>query len=79
MHINEAIREIIYLKRINQTKLAEHLGLTRQNVNKRLNQQNPQLQTVAQLVEALGYEVVLQPKGGHIGKDEQIPIDFEEL
>ena len=75
MYINEALKEVMHIRRVSQTQLADALGVTRQNMNKRMVQKNPQIQTIGEMFALMGYELVLQPVGSHIAAHDQIVID----
>lgn len=58
--INEQIKSIIASENISQTELAKRMGCTRQNINDKLNDGNMYLNTAENLLEAIGYRLVIQ-------------------
>lgn len=58
--INEQIKGIISSENISQTELAKRMGCTRQNINDKLNNGNMYLNTAENLLEAIGYRLVIQ-------------------
>nr|WP_286080831.1 helix-turn-helix domain-containing protein [Parablautia intestinalis] len=58
--INEQIKGIISSENISQTELAKRMGCTRQNINDKLNDGNMYLNTAVNLLEAIGYRLVIQ-------------------
>ena len=58
--INEQIKGIISSENISQTELAKRMGCTRQNINDKLNDGNMYLNTEVNLLEAIGYRLVIQ-------------------
>ncbi|MDE6388937.1 MAG: helix-turn-helix domain-containing protein [Lachnospiraceae bacterium] len=58
--INEQIKGIIASENISQTELAKRMGCTRQNINDKLNDGNMYLNTAENLLEAIGYKLVIQ-------------------
>ena len=58
--INKQIKGIISSENISQTELAKRMGCTRQNINDKLNDGNMYLNTAVNLLEAIGYRLVIQ-------------------
>lgn len=58
--INEQIKGIISSENISQTELAKRMGCTRQNINDKLNDGNMYLNTAENLLESIGYRLVIQ-------------------
>ena len=58
--INEQIKGIISSENISQTELAKRMGCTRQNINDKLNDGTMYLNTAVNLLEAIGYRLVIQ-------------------
>lgn len=58
--INEQIKGIIVSENISQTELAKRMGCTRQNINGMLNGDGMYLNTAENLLEAIGYRLVIQ-------------------
>ena len=58
--INEQIKGIISSENISQTELAKRMGCTRQNINDKLDDGNMYLNTAVNLLEAIGYRLVIQ-------------------
>lgn len=58
----EMIRNAIEAEGLNQKKLAEKMGVTRQNVSDFLNRARKSMRfdSFAKMAEALGYEVILR-------------------
>ena len=62
MKINEAIRKIMKIKGVTQTQMKETLGYKSQsNVAGRLKS-DMQMSNVVEFLNALNYEIVIQPK-----------------
>lgn len=60
----EAIREILEIENLNQRKLADKMGVTRQNVSDFLNRGTKSMRydSFERMVSALGYEIVARKK-----------------
>lgn len=58
--INSQIRDIIASENISQSELAKRMGCTRQNINDKLNDGNMYLNTAENILEAIGYKLIIQ-------------------
>lgn len=61
MNHAQAIREIMVLRNITLEKLGEWLGMTHVGVLHRIQSKTGRLDTTLQLLEAMGYEIVVRP------------------
>lgn len=62
MNHSEAIREIMVRHNISLVELGKRLGITHAGVTNRLNSQTGLLDTTLQMLEAMGYEIVVRPR-----------------
>ena len=64
MDAAEIIRNILEKEKINQTDLADRMGITRQNISQMLNRNKVSMRFdgFSKMVEALGYEIVVRKK-----------------
>lgn len=63
MNIRTIIKRVAKEKRISQEKLAEHSGIGSQStLASRLSRENMSIKNALQMLDALGYELVVQPK-----------------
>lgn len=60
----ELVKEVMAEEKINQTELAERMGCVRQNISQALNRGvvNMRFDTFWNMVDALGYEIVIRKK-----------------
>lgn len=64
MNFPEVIRKILKDKRITQGMLAEKLGQKQSNISMPLSKGNITLEKLLEWLDALDYELVVQPKKG---------------
>lgn len=63
MRASEIIKNAMKENRITQTQLRDLMGLNNQSaVSVRINSPNPKIDTLIELLDAMGYELVIQPK-----------------
>lgn len=60
--INSRIRDIVVKENISQSELAKQIGCTRQNINDKLNNGNMYLNTAENILETIGYELIIRKK-----------------
>lgn len=79
MLINEAIKEIMYRKRMSQVDLSKKLGVSNSVVSERLREHSTNLSTqnIIEMLEPLRYDLVIQPKGEV--RDNQYVIHYEKI
>lgn len=60
----EIIRNILKKEQMNQTDLADRMGITRQNISQMLNRNKVSMRFdgFSKMVEALGYEIIVRKK-----------------
>lgn len=60
----ETIREILKIEDLNQRKLANKMGVTRQNVSDFLNRGTKSMRydSFERMISALGYEIIVRKK-----------------
>jgi len=76
MNINEAIRQVMKNKKISLTTMAKSLGKSRGNdISARLAHANMSFDKAVEMLNILGYEVVLQEKKQGSRRADQIVID----
>lgn len=61
MNHTQAIREIMILNNVSLVELGERLGMTHVGVLHRINSQTGRIDTTLQMLEAMGYEIVVRP------------------
>ena len=61
MNHTQAIREIMVLQNTTLAELGERLGMSHVGVLHRITSKQGRLDTILQVLEALGYEVVVRP------------------
>ncbi len=76
MKINEAIHQIMKAKKVSLSVMATAIGKSRGNdVSARLNNGNLTFDKVVEMLDVLGYEVVLQEKKQGSRRADQIVVD----
>lgn len=76
MNINEAIRQIMKNKKVSLTTMAKSLGKARGNdISARLAHPNMSFDKAVEMLDVLGYEVVLQEKKPGSRRADQIVIN----
>lgn len=79
MKINEAIRQIMKDKKVTLLSMAKSIGKERGNdVSARLNNSNMTIDKAVEMLDVLGYEVVLQEKKPGQRRSDQLVIDQKE-
>lgn len=64
MKIGEAIKKAMKAEKITQVQLAEKVGAKSQSViAERLKMDNISINVIIDMLDAVGYEMVIQPKG----------------
>lgn len=61
MNHTQAIREIMILNNVSLIDLGKRLGMTHVGILHRINSQTGRLDTTLQILEAMGYEIVVRP------------------
>lgn len=63
MKAKDIIKQAMKETRVTQEQLKDRMGLTNQSViSMRINSDNPTVGTVIEILDELGYELVIQPK-----------------
>lgn len=62
MNHTQAIREIMILNEVSLVDLAKHFGITHVGVMNRINTKGGRVETILQILEAMGYEMVIRPQ-----------------
>lgn len=79
MKVNSAIRKVMKETKITQTRLAEILGEKHQSViSERLRQNNISINLAMEMLDVMGYELVIQPKKPGRRPEGQILITMED-
>jgi hypothetical protein len=79
MKINKAIRDIMKLKNMSLSAMAIAVGKTKGNdISARLNNDNMSFDKVVEMLDVLGYEVVLQERKQGGRRADQIVIDQKD-
>lgn len=77
MYINEAIRQIMKNKGVSLTTMANSLGKKRGNdVSARLAYKNMSISSAIEMLDVLGYELIIQEKKQGAKRDDQIVINL---
>ena len=75
MKIGEAIKLAMKNKKITQTELAEMVGVKSQSViAERLKMDNISINTVLDMLEAIGYDLIIQEKSDYDNSNSQFII-----
>lgn len=75
MKIGEAIKLAMKNKKITQTELAEMVGVKSQSViAERLKMDNISINTVLDMLEAIGYDLIIQEKSDYDSSNSQFII-----
>lgn len=76
MKVNMAIRNIMKMKKVSLSSMATALGKKKGNdISARLNTPNMSFDKVVEMLNVLGYEVVLQEKKQGGRRSDQIVVD----
>lgn len=79
MYINQAIRKIMKEKGITNQAMALSIGKARGNdVSARLTKKNLTFNSAVEMLEKMGYEVVIQQKKSGSRRADQVLIDQRE-
>lgn len=63
MKAKDIIKQAMKATRVTQEQLKDRMGLATQSViSMRINSENPTVGTVIEILDELGYELVIQPK-----------------
>lgn len=79
MNTAKIFKEVMKATKTTQAQLVERLGVGHQSaVSNRVNSANPTLLSTLEILEAMGYELVVQPKKRGRRPEGQLPIVREE-
>lgn len=79
MQINKAIRQVMRDKGVSLLSMAKAIGKERWNdVSSRLNIPNMTINNVVEMLDVLGYEIVIQERKPGARRADQIVIDQKE-
>ena len=79
MQINKAIRQVMRDKEVSLLSMAKAIGKERGNdVSSRLNIPNMTINNVVEMLDVLGYEIVIQERKPGARRADQIVIDQKE-
>ena len=79
MQINKAIRQVMRDKGVSLLSMAKAIGKERGNdVSARLNISNMTINNVVEMLDVLGYEIVVQERKPGARRADQIVIDQKE-
>lgn len=79
MQINKAIRQVMRDKGVSLLSMAKAIGKERGNdVSSRLNIPNMTINNVVEMLDVLGYEIVIQERKPGVRRADQIVIDQKE-
>lgn len=79
MQINKAIRQVMRDKGVTLLSMAKAIGKERGNdVSSRLNVPNMTIKNVVEMLDVLGYEIVVQERKPGARRADQIVIDQKE-
>ena len=79
MQINKAIRQVMRDKGVSLLSMAKAIGKERGNdVSSRLNVPNMTINNVVEMLDVLGYEIVIQERKPGARRADQIVIDQKE-
>lgn len=79
MYINQAIRNLMKEKGVSLLSMAQALGKQRGNdISSRLRSENMSFNSVVEMLNVLGYEVVIQERKQGARRADQIVIDQRE-
>ena len=80
MTINKAIREIMKNKKVSLASMATSIGKGKGNdISARLNHSNMSFDKAVEMLNVLGYEIVIQEKKQGGRRADQIVIDQQEI
>ena len=76
MYINHAIRNLMKSKNISLLSMAKSLGKQRGNeISSRLRSENMSFNSAVEMLNVLGYEIVIQERKPGVRRADQIVID----
>lgn len=79
MRLGEAIKAAMKLQKTNQTQMADRIGASSQSViAQRLRMENLSVDKVTEMLDAIGYELVIQEKKRGRRTEGQIVIGGDE-
>ena len=79
MNISDAIRQVMKKKNVTLQSMATSLGKNRANdVSSRLANKNLTTSSALEMLDVLGYELIIQEKRQDTRREDQIVITFEE-
>lgn len=79
MLVNEAIKKIMKEKRVTQQMMANALGKKKANeIGARLNYPNMSIPSIVEMLEVLGYELVIQEVKSGKRREDQIVIEVSK-
>lgn len=79
MKTKQAIKKILKQEHMTQKELSEKTGYARpSSLNTVLRANNPKIETLVNIMDALGYEVVLRPKNGSDKVSRSVILNNEE-
>lgn len=79
MKTKQAIKKILKQEHMTQKVLSEKMGYARpSSLNTVLRANNPKIETLVNIMDALGYEVVLRPKNGSDKVARSVILNNEE-
>ena len=79
MKTKKAIKKILKQEHMTQKVLSEKMGYARpSSLNTVLRANNPKIETLVNIIDALGYEVVLRPKNGSDKVSRSVILNNEE-
>lgn len=80
MQINKAIRQVMKEKGVSLLSMAHAIGKERGNdVSSRLNSPNMTFNNAVEMLNVMGYEVIIQEKKPGVRRADQIVIDQKEV
>lgn len=80
MQINKAIRQVMKEKGVTLLSMAQAIGKERGNdVSSRLNSPNMTFNNAVEMLNVMGYEVIIQERKPGVRRADQIVIDQKEV
>ena len=62
MNTKQALKNVLWTKKVSQQEVAKKLGTLQQAVSKRINMQKPSVKVISELLRACGYKMVFVPE-----------------
>lgn len=75
MLMQEALRMLMKMKRMTQTQAAEYINLNQRAISRVMNGNRVELSQAIELLEYLGYELIVRERSGIRRRDDEILID----